>query len=834
MIFDATATVAQTPAVLSDEIPPQPLAEALAAYARQTGLQLIYLSEIARGQRSKGVPAGLTPDASLARLLDGTGLRFEYLNTRGVRILSISDRPRRPPERPTSSPRRPRDADELPTGLGEVVVTATAREDTLERVPMSIGVWTQAAVEASGAKDVSTIANLTPGVEFDAYPDYSAGIETNIAIRGINAKDGSTTAIYVDGTPIVADRASSFGRAYPVLFDLERIEVLRGPQGVLLGEGAEGGAVRFITTQPSLTTLSGFAHSEIAQTARGAPSYEMGAAVGGPLSLGVAGARVGAWLRRDGGFVDRVDPFTGATVDKNANWARSAVLNASATIAPTGSVQITPSIRYQTVEVHDSSAFYTYLSDAASGVLRNGKLLDQWSSDRSYLISLKATAEADTADVSSTTAYFRRHASAIQDDSNNSGRGHSNPLGPEYPVSYADATPNLIGIDQSVLSQQVRIASSDPTARLAWIIGAGYVHAHYKENQDVGTSALVDEGRLDGKTLIDRITTQIAAYGDADLRFHERLTASVGVRVERDSYESLQRVPAFPPYYGAQSFGIDSTTTSVSPRVSVVYHGEVGNLYYVTVAKGYRMGGPNATLGAACESTPIAYRPDSVLSYEVGAKNNLLGTRLQVDGSVYHIIWRNVQTPVPVRNCGIGYTINAGAATSDGFDIGIQAALTDQLKVGVTAAYTYARYSEAVVLGDAVVVGKGDAIGALPLVPAPWSATASAAYEMALPGGVRVSLHAQDVFHSRNPGPFTSDNPVALTYAPTRRPNPSTDLLNLRATAAWPAFEVSVFVNNALDSQPTLQRRNYIPTDTLFYATTFRPRTVGASGNWRF
>ena len=132
------------------------------------------------------------------------------------------------------------------------------------------------------------------------------------------------------------------------------------------------------------------------------------------------------------------------------------------------------------------------------------------------------------------------------------------------------------------------------------------------------------------------------------------------------------------------------------------------------------------------------------------------------------------------------------------------------------------------------VVPTGDAIGALPLVTAPWTANASTVYEFALPGGVRASLQAQDTFHSRNPGPFTSDNPAALVYAPTRRPNPSTNLLNLRSMVTWPHFELSVFVNNVLDSQPTLQRRNFEPADTLYYATTFRPRTVGIATNWHY
>ncbi len=212
-LLGAAASRAQSPARLAADIPPQPLAEALAAYARQTGLQLVFVSEIARGKTSKGAPAGLTQEAALTRLLDGTGLRFEFLNERSVRILVA--KPELPP--PSAPPRDEHRGGESLTTIQEIIVTAAQRDELQNRVPISMAVWTPQAIEASGAKDFATLADLTPGVEFDAYPDYSAGIETNVAIRGVNSNDGSTTAIYIDDTPIPTDPASSFGREYPML-----------------------------------------------------------------------------------------------------------------------------------------------------------------------------------------------------------------------------------------------------------------------------------------------------------------------------------------------------------------------------------------------------------------------------------------------------------------------------------------------------------------------------------------------------------------------------------------------------------------------------------------
>ena len=820
-LLGAAASRAQSPARLAADIPPQPLAEALAAYARQTRLQLVFVSEIARGKTSKGAPAGLTQEAALTQLLDGTGLRFEFLNERSVRILVA--KPELPPA--PAPPHEEHRGGESLTTIQEIIVTAAQRDELQNGVPISMAVWTPQAIEASGAKDFATLADLTPGVEFDAYPDYSAGIETNVAIRGVNSKDGSTTAIYIDDTPIPTDPASSFGREYPMLFDLERVEVLRGPQGVSFGEGAEGGAVRFITVQPSLTNYSGFANSEFSETARAAPSYEVGAAVGGPLIRDVLGFRLGASLRRDGGFVDRVDPYTDTIVDKNSNWVRSEGGNAAVTIAPSESLQITPSFRYQSTDVHDTSAFFLSLSDPALGVLRNGSGLTQYYSDRFTLVSLKAAAALGPADLGSVTAYNQRHASALEDNASLDGLNQT---------GYANAKADPVWLDQTVLSQELRLTSSDRTARLSWIAGASYVHAHYEERQDIATSALADGGALNGKQLVDRVRSQVGAYVEVDLRLRQRLTASVGARVERDSYDSFQQVEPISSLVGEQNFSISGAATPVTPRFNLAYQADANSLYYATVAKGYRMGGPNDTVGVACPvSTPLTYRPDSVWSYEIGAKNSLFDEHLQVDSGVFYIAWQNMQLPIPLTNCGLGFTVNAGTATSDGFDLGLQVALSGHLKVSLTTAYTNAHYDETITLNNLVVVARGDAIGALPLVTPPWSVTTSAAYEMAI-AGARVTLSAQDAFHSRNPGPFASDNPMAVTYAPTRRVNPSTNLLNLRAAAVWSDFELSLFVNNALDSQPTLQVRNHVSTDSLLYATTFRPRTIGMAGRWRF
>jgi iron complex outermembrane receptor protein len=137
----------------------------------------------------------------------------------------------------------------------------------------------------------------------------------NISIRGIASSGGAgTTGIYIDDTPIQM-RALAFNpdEALPKSFDIDRVEVLRGPQGTLFGAGSEGGTVRYITAQPSLTQSSFYSRDEVSYTQGGAPSYEAGIAAGGPLIDDVLGARITVWYRRDGGYINSINPVTLAT-----------------------------------------------------------------------------------------------------------------------------------------------------------------------------------------------------------------------------------------------------------------------------------------------------------------------------------------------------------------------------------------------------------------------------------------------------------------------------------------------------------------------------------------
>jgi len=258
--------------------------------------------------------------------------------------------------------------------LEEITVTATRRSQALSDVPISVSAIGDEELQQRGARQFDDVIRLTPGLNLTRGSFTGS---SQIAIRGISSNAGSgTTGVYIDDTPIqVRNMGFGAGNAFPGLFDIARVEVLRGPQGTLFGAGSEGGTVRFITTEPSLDAPSSTARAEMGSTENGDTSYEFGMAYGTPLSDRVA-VRASAYYRHDGGFVDAVggtyqivDPtgesygdsvdFTKTTTYENdINWADTKAGRLAFKFAATENLTITPSVYYQSVRNNDGSSSY--------------------------------------------------------------------------------------------------------------------------------------------------------------------------------------------------------------------------------------------------------------------------------------------------------------------------------------------------------------------------------------------------------------------------------------------------------------------------------------------
>ncbi len=817
---------AEIPA-LSADIPAQPLAQALEAFARQTGLQLVYVSAVVHDQRSRAVSSGLSASKALGRMLEGTGLQFEYLTPRSVQILAAVIGPPRPAV--TQIPER--------ESLQEVIVTAEKREESLNVVPISANVLTSADMNAAGIEGISEIAAVTPGVEYDYDTQFGPGILTRLAIRGIKSDVGtSTTGVYIDDVPIQW-RQSGFANAYPVTFDLTRVEVLRGPQGTLFGAGAEGGSVRFITTQPSMTEFSDRYRAGISQTEHGGPSYETGAAAGGPIVDDRVGLRVSAWYRDDGGYVDRIDPFTGATVDSEANRSSSRALRAAAAFAPTESLRITPSLSYQSVGRHDSPIFYPALSNPGAGVFNNGKLLRQPSTDDFTLVSFMIEQQFRFARLTAVTSYFDRHAQAMFDATNEAGifffGGYGNPLGPGFPASYADAIPDMLSLHQSQQSEELRLTSADPETPIQWVAGQFYSLARQVYTEDIyEVAAPQNPGYYNSQQTNDTIA---AAYAQVSARLTRPWTLSAGVRVDRtrseaSNYASGFAYPDLPPI----THGI-TYETPLTPRFSLSYKPNETNFFYATIAKGFRIGGVNTQIPASCQTAaPSSYTSDTVWSHEIGAKNLLFDGRMQVAGSIFEIDWSRVQTNFTL-NCGFNYVANAGAAKSTGFDLVISVSPLHALSFNVSLGYDDIHFTKTILnpAGE-VLADRGAVVGGVPSVPSPWIGVANLRYQwpitQAITGGARI----EEVVHSHNSGPFTELDPRAIGYDPRFVADPATSVLSINVGLLWSKLDLRVFVNNALDAHPLLQSSADAPGSLPIYAYTLTPRTWGLIGAWSF
>jgi iron complex outermembrane recepter protein len=314
--FNVPPALAQSfePAALTADIPAQPLAQALVTFARQTGLQLVYLSDVVRNRNSQAAPAGLSADQALARLLQGTGLRFEYLTPRSIRILGAVVSPRKT-------------VTNAPTGdePHEVIVTANRREEDLQDVPITVQVLTGDVLAKLNATTFDDFVTHLPGVTAHGVGPG----QNNIYVRGLGSATGGVQGSGVIGTfPNVAlyldDQSAQLPSRNLDIYaaDLERIEILEGPQGTLFGAGAQAGVIRYITNKPKINVTEATLNAGYATTAHGEPSTNLDATVNLPIIPDRLAVRALIYNEQRGGYIDnRPATFARADTDIGIQYA---------------------------------------------------------------------------------------------------------------------------------------------------------------------------------------------------------------------------------------------------------------------------------------------------------------------------------------------------------------------------------------------------------------------------------------------------------------------------------------------------------------------------------
>src|SRR5256884_226733 len=672
--------------------------------------------------------------------------------------------------------------------LQEVIVTATRRAESLSKVPISVTALTQESLDERGVKDFSEVARFTPGVNFD-----NSGTN-NISIRGISGSGGAgTTGIYLDDTPIQM-RALAFNpdEALPKSFDIERVEVLRGPQGTLFGAGSEGGTVRYITTQPSLTKTSTYGRSEFSSTQYGDPSYEAGAAIGGPPVPGGLGAafRVIDRPRRE----------------------------------QTG---------YEGT-LYNLGFYQTFMGDCPVG--GTGCLLDN--------------------------------------------------TGVHLPAGATDyRSPATVDNGQQNITQEIRLQSADPNARLLWTTGVFFAEnrqSYLEQIHDPQLQELVT-ALMPGSTIVDVFGVgydsasgfptdsyflktnakdeQYALFGELSYGLTDRLKGTLGARFSRTKY-SFDTLTGGPQLFASTAPGTGSNQENAfTPRVGLQFQRDPNDMYYFTYAKGFRPGGANNPLPpVACQqdfidfgitAAPTTFSSDSVNSFEVGAKNNI-ANRVKIASSIYYIRWNNIQQTVVPPTCQISFIDNLGQAVAKGADLQAEIALTERFTVELAAGYTDARYTRDSSLSSnsttGPVVANGDAItsvaselgGGQPTAPV----TVIAGLEYKFSAFSHATFVRADAeYYARAKWPTPGQDPTTLQSDAAAFVVPGTTRASVRGGVDFGSWQLAAFVDNLTNAHP-LTDYNYTicpppaqpacpGSDRLQRAYTFRPRTFGLTAIFR-
>jgi len=674
-------------------------------------------------------------------------------------------------------------------GLEEVVVTATRRSERLEDVPISVTAFSQEKLDAEGLHSIDDLTRLSPGVVFQRNGMSSSGNYndegSDINIRGVDSTAGtSTTGIYIDDTPIQT-RHIGFGsiNAFPALFDLDRVEVLRGPQGTLFGAGAEGGAVRFITPEPNLKESSGYDRADVSTTDGGAASYEGGAAFGVPLIEDVLAVRASISYRKDGGWVDRVgyslDPpgttatpgaaatptpfYDGITTEANANYQETTTARIALKWKVNDALEITPSIYYQRLLINDTAAYWIALSDPKADAFRNGNALRNPSDDPFTLSAIKLKWDLGFASLFSNTAFYDRNQKAQSDYTQYlratwASIGSGIPSGvPPYELANTFPAPGdqgyaLFQDSQRNVYEELRLASTDTDARVVW--NAGLFFSHLAENvpesiydNNLNNEVIAYTGGADSVCYqaqpcpgglifngpVDKVVDkQAALFGELNIKITDTFKATVGLRVSDLQYTGS--VYETGPFLGTTIVSQSSNTDKpVTPKAVFAWQPDHDDLVYVSASKGFRPGGPNVGVGAICDGNltslglsqvPGKFSSDSLWSYELGSKNTFLEHTLQVNASLFYIDWNNIQQNVYLPGCGEQFTANLGKAKSEGGDIDVLYKPVESLTLDLAAAYTDARLTKTSCAGSLTYVG-GICSGIVASVPVTASPIAS-------------------------------------------------------------------------------------------------------------
>lgn len=759
------------------------------------------------------------------------------------------------------------------TGDGtEILVTATKRSESVLKVPISITAFSQDNLNARGVRDIRDIIGQTPGLDISRSSGAGA-TQNRIIIRGIDSTAGAaTSAVYIDDTPIQARNSSLNynGTTIPYIFDLDRVEVLRGPQGTLFGASSEGGAIRFVTPTPSLTKTTAYARAGVSAVQDGGMGYEAGLALGGPIVTDKLGIRASFYTRKDAGWIDRQSWENPADVTRNVNSSTTYVGRIALRWAPTGWLELSPSLTYQNLAYNDRVSLWTRcpattnapvnptlnpcpsgVSDPVHGKYISYSPLRQPSHDRFFLPSFKASADLGFGKLTSVTSWFDRKVTDVTDATYINPRIY---FGNAYLFPMAPGVANTLGYQnptnrQYLFTQEVRLSGGAPEDRVRYTAGIYYSRGRTHSDVPINLANypqlnLARFGSLPTGTMIgdaiyygieDTIEKEIAAFANVDITLADRLTLTLAGRYSRDTldFNVFERGVSYPAA-GSRVIGRQKGNPFL-PKANLAFQATPGSLYYATYSQGYRTGGVNKTLPSTCTAEAgqlglndtATFQPDRTASYEVGTKNRIAGGMLQYELSGYVVKWKNIQQQLRL-NCAFSLIANTASATSAGFDANITLRPTSHVTLTALVGYVDATYDKTIATGTAPIVLAGQTLGATP-----WTINLSGEYRFDL-GSHDSFIRAQYNFKSANKGRYLYQFATATTYDPTRTYPDAVSTVDLRAGTQVGSFGLALYAQNLFNN---VSYNSNVPTyaaGPLWFGDTVRPRLVGVEISARY
>jgi iron complex outermembrane recepter protein len=736
--------------------------------------------------------------------------------------------------------------------LEEIVVTAAKRETTIQDTPISVSAISGAELEAQGITSAEDAARQIPGVTLT-----SAGPGQAIyTIRGLASSGpaAATVGFYLDDIPMTPPTNAQNGTVMidPNLYDLNRVEVLRGPQGTLYGAGSMGGTVKLVTNQPDVHSFSFSGKVDASKTDGGGFNHDENGMLNLPIIDGKLALRIVGTSEHTSGWIDRIvladfplstNPqcpgFSGCTrgnvlsapisaIHHGSNAEKLEGARAALRFQPTEDFSVTASVFSQNLSLDGLSTF-----DNPPGTEARYQPFDvpEPFSDRFRSYNLVAEYAFPAFTVTSVSSYWTRSQSQTQDGSETTQTLFGAPsfdvdAGGYGPITaYENDTTNQF-------SQEIRLASTG-NARFQWLVGGFFSNYHYGQTQFAGGDGLnVPFGTSDlfSDSEKNRVR-QTAAFGEASYNIVGGLTATAGLRRYAYNQEGVLVTGGLAAgNTGGVAQPYAAKDSGLNPKFGLSYDFNHDLLLYSTVAKGFRPGdgnfpvpttGPASCLAAlqaiGLTSAPTQYGPDTVWSYELGEKATLLDKRLTINSAVYYERWNDIQEQVPLP-CGFAWIGNVGTASVKGGEVEINA------KIGSSWTLTQAgSYTHAVV--TAVGAGVPNLVDGqrLPNVPN-YTASTSLVYQKPI-GQFTLVARANNLIVGSS---------QMQTYALNTLPR--YDIVKARVgilSDRWSAF---LFVDNVTNKQAFLDATpNYLLSiPSLNRISTNQPRTIGLTFEFHY